>query len=72
MLQETLCSETGALMSNFLGCAQCQSQNRALDSLKQVGKCTIEEKDDDGTKEIVKFTRKYDLKLMENPVDLLL
>ncbi len=55
--KETLCSETGALLSNFKGCAGCESQNRAPDALKQSGKSTNEEKDDEYTKEIVKFTR---------------
>ena len=56
--RESLCAEDGIYLINFKGCSECGSLNRAMDSLKQVGKKVTEELDEDITKEIVRFDRK--------------
>jgi len=55
-----LCTDSGVYLQNFLGCSQCNIQNRAPDSLISKGKNTIEEidEDEDITKEITTFERK--------------
>ena len=53
--RESLCAEDGIYLINFKGCSECGSLNRAMDSLKQVGKKVTEELDEDITKEIVRF-----------------
>jgi len=55
--RETLCTDSGVYLQNFLGCSQCNIQNRAPDSLISKGKNTIEEidEDEDITKEITTF-----------------
>ena len=57
--RETLCTETGVYIQNFAGCSKCNEQNRAPDSLISKGPGTIEEVDDDITKEITAFDRKW-------------
>jgi len=53
--RERLCTETGVYIQNFAGCSKCNEQNRAPDSLISKGTGTIEEVDDDVTKEITSF-----------------
>jgi len=53
--RERLCTETGVYIQNFAGCSKCNEQNRAPDSLISKGPGTIEEVDDDVTKEITAF-----------------
>ena len=60
LLQERLCAETGVYIQNFAGCSKCRElkdQNRAPDSLISKGTSTVEEIDDDITKEITAFER---------------
>ena len=58
-LQESFCLETGVYLANFKGCSECGSQNRAMDSLRKQDRKVTEEKDDDVTKEIIQFNRKF-------------
>lgn len=56
--RERLCAETGVYIQNFAGCSKCRElkdQNRAPDSLISKGTGTVEEIDDDITKEITAF-----------------